>query len=286
MALLTMRRRLPLVLATLFLAIFVYAGVLRPILAPLVRLPSFPGGLDVLTVFLMLFSLCHAAYALGWRHALVFFVLTAGISWAYEQVGVETGLIYGRYHYTDVLGAKIGHVPVLIPLAWFMMIYPSYIIANLIAGGPAVGSRGSLGRVVWLALLSAMVMTAWDLVIDPILSGPAVRAWVWEEGGPYFGIPAQNTIGWMLTTFTVYMLYRLYERRRGSQPVGPLSVSVVALPVIAYAAMMLSNLFSGGAPPALYVIAPFAMGLPVIAALGRLLTKSEMGLQSKSMASA
>ena len=281
MALPTMRRRFPLVLAICFLAIFIYEGVLRPILAPLVRLPSFPGGLDVLTVLLMLFSLSHAAYALGWRHALVFFVLTAGISWAYEQVGVETGLIYGRYHYTDILGVKIGHVPVLIPIAWFMMIYPSYVIANLIAGGPAVGSRGSLGRVVWLALLSAMVMTAWDLVIDPILSGPAVRAWVWEEGGPYFGIPAQNYVGWMLTTFTVYMLYRLYERRQGSLPAGPLPVGVAVLPVIAYTAMMLSNLFSGGAPGAVHVIAPFAMGIPILAALGRLLTKPEMGLQSR-----
>lgn len=282
MALPTMRRRLPLALATLFLAIFVYEGVLRPILAPLVRLPGFPGGLHVLTFFLMLFSLFHAAYALGWRHALVFFILTAGISWAYEQVGVETGLIYGRYHYTDVLGVKIGHVPALIPIAWFMMIYPSYVIANLIAGGPAVGSRGSLGRVVWLAALSAMVMTAWDLVIDPILSGPAVRAWVWEEGGPYFGIPAQNYTGWMLTTFTVYMLYRLYERHQGGQPASSLPVSVAALPVIAYAAMMLSNLLSGGAPEAVRMIAFFAMGIPILAALGRLLTRSEMGVKSQS----
>lgn len=123
-----------------------------------------------------------------------------------------------------------------------------------------------------------MVMTAWDLVIDPILSGPAVRAWVWEEGGPYFGIPVQNYIGWMLTTFTVYLLYRLYERRPGGQPAGPLPASVAALPVIAYAAMMLSNLFSGGAPEAVYIIALFAMGLPIIVALGRLLTELETGL--------
>lgn len=267
-----LRRRILLALATLFLAIFVYEGALRPLLAPLVPLPNVPGGLDVLTLFLMLFSLLHAAYALGRRNALIFFALAAAISWAYEQVGVETGLVYGRYHYTDVLGVKIGHVPVLIPMAWFMMIYPSYVIANLMAGGLPVGSHGGVGRMVWLSLLSAMVMTAWDLVMDPILSGPAVRAWVWEEGGPYFGIPIQNTIGWMLTTFSVYLVYRLYERRQGLQNAGPLSAGVAALPILAYGAMMLANLLSGGGPEALRVIAPLVMGIPIVAALGRLLS--------------
>jgi putative membrane protein len=267
-----MRARPTLALAAIFLAVFVYEGVLRPLAAPFVQLPNVPGGLDVLTVVLMLFSLCHALYALGARQALVFLALAAAISWAYEQVGVETGLVYGRYHYTDVLGVKLGHVPLLIPIAWFMMIYPSYVIANLIAGGPALGSHGSVGRIAWLALLSAMVMTAWDLVVDPILSGPNVRAWVWEEGGPYFGIPVQNYIGWMLTTFTVYLAYRFYERRQEGRnaPAGSTSTAVTAMPVLAYVAMLFSNLLSGGAPDALRVIGPFVMGLPALAALGRL----------------
>jgi len=54
-------------------------------------------------------------------------------------------------------------VPLLIPLAWFMMIYPSYVLANLIAGETPAGTRGGFGRAVWLAALSALVMTAWDV---------------------------------------------------------------------------------------------------------------------------
>ena len=61
-------------------------------------------------------------------------------------------------------------------------------------------------------------MTLWDLVIDPILSGPSVRAWVWENGGPYFGIPIHNYAGWLLTTFTVYVAYRAAEQRAGQEP--------------------------------------------------------------------
>jgi len=59
------------------------------------------------TVFLVLFSLCHAWYLLGGRHCLVFFTLAAVISWIFEEVGVATGLIYGPYHYTAVLGPKL-----------------------------------------------------------------------------------------------------------------------------------------------------------------------------------
>jgi hypothetical protein len=66
-------------------------------------------------------------------------------------------------------------------------------------------------------------MAAWDLVVDPILSGPTVGAWVWERGGPYYGVPVQNSLGWIVTSFTVYLLYRSVERRWTLQPVGPLS---------------------------------------------------------------
>ncbi len=263
-------RRYALVWASaLFLLVFAYIVILQPVLSPFVALPKLPGGHSSSTSIFLLFSLFHAWYALGWRHTLIFFVFSASISWAFEQVGVATGAIYGPYHYTDVLGIKLGHVPILIPLAWFMMIYPSYVIANLIADGQPTGTRGNLIRTMWLALLGAMVMTAWDLVMDPFMSGGRMEAWVWERGGDYFGVPLQNFVGWVLTTFTVYLAYRLFERRTKPRPLGPLTPAVAALPVLAYSAMWVAYVISAEAGP-LRVIAAFAMGLPTLAALGRL----------------
>ena len=264
-------RRVLILVSIVMLSVFVYDGVVRHVAAPVIVLPPLFGDVSRLTVLLMLFSLTHATAALGWRHSLTFFALSAVVSWLFEQVGVETGAVYGRYFYTDVLGPKLGHVPFLIPLAWFMMIYPSYVIATLIAAGRPTGTRGRAGRIAWLAFLSGMVMTAWDLVIDPILSGPAVRAWVWVDGGPYFDIPIQNYAGWMLTTFAVYGLYRWFEARVQPRPLGSMTKAVAALPLVAYAAMMLSNLLGGGGPDALVVIAPFAMGLPLVVAAARLI---------------
>jgi len=212
------------------LAVLAYDGVSRRLLDGLVALPVIPGGLNSLIVILLLFSLWHASVALGVRLTLAFFAITTVTSWIFEEIGVATGLVYGSYHYTATLGPWLGSVPVLIPLAWFMLVYPSYVVANLIVDGWPVGTPGGRGHLVRLALVGALVMTAWDLVVDPILSGPTVGAWVWERGGPYYGVPVQNYLGWIVTTFTAYVLYRSVERRWTLQPVGPLSLGPGGIP--------------------------------------------------------
>jgi len=252
-------------LTVFFLAVHLFIS-LWALLGPLVQVPL-PRMLDgVQTLAMMLFALGHAGYLLGWRQAMAFFGLSAGISWLFEQVGVATGIIYGAYHYSGKLGPKLGHVPVAIPIAWFVMMYPSYVIINLIVAGRPASRPGRFSRLVWLAFLSAMVMTAWDLAVDPILSG--IGMWVWVDGGSYFGVPVQNFAGWMLTTFTIYLVYRLWERRVGLHPLGPATVSLAWMPLLAYGGQILRTFRY----PAMGLIACFAMGFPLLAAAGRIST--------------
>jgi len=284
-----MRRRPVLWVSMVLLAVFVYDAVLRSALTDVMRLPAIPGGLKVVTAVLALFSLTHAWYSIGGRLTAAFFVLSAAISWGYEQVGVMTGLVFGAYHYTDYLGSKLGEVPLLIPLAWFMMIYPSYVTANLLIEGRPTGTPGGAWRLVRLAAASAAVMTVWDLVVDPILSGPSVKAWVWENGGPYFGIPVQNYLGWLATTFTVYLVYRAVEQRwtvtgprdaasiptlRTATPLGP---EIAVLPVAAYGLMLVADLLSGVAPAGLASVGTVVMGVPCGLAAFRLVRAGRQG---------
>ena len=273
-------------LAIIFLSLFIYSSILRPILGQLFpELPRIPGGIGIKTLFMMLCSIFHAAYVLGWRHTLVFFGITVAVSWSYEQLGVETGLIYGAYHYTDALGLKLGHVPIIIPIAWFMMVYPSYIIANLIQSGRlmmrekmknndnnSINVLTPIPQILWLSFLSAVIMTAWDLVVDPYLSGPTERAWIWEGGGgQYFGVPLHNFGGWLLTTFTIYFLFQLLsERKFPVHSSHPLTTSVIILPIIGYGAVMVANIIPGE-PPELRIIGPIVMGIPLAIAASRLL---------------
>jgi uncharacterized membrane protein len=106
------------------------------------------------------------------------------------------------YHYTDKLGYKfLGLVPLLIPIAWFMLSYPSFIIASRLMPG---------GKDIWawrlsVATVGAVVMTAWDLAMDPMMV--AGGHWVWEVEGAYFGVPLQNYWGWWLTIFVTFILF-------------------------------------------------------------------------------
>jgi putative membrane protein len=60
---------------------------------------------------------------------------------------------------------------------------------------------GLANRAVWSVLAGAFLLTVWDLVLDPAMAHESldVQFWVWDETGPYFGMPIKNFIGWSVT---------------------------------------------------------------------------------------
>jgi len=166
----------------------------------------------LLSLLAFSFALLHGSVRMGWPKALLLLALTFSVSLLFESVGVATGWVYGPYHYTGKLGPLfLGLVPYLIPVAWFMMTYPSYIIASRLA--PAF-KKAWVWRV-WVAGVGALVMTAWDLAMDPMMS--AGEHWIWEVEGAYFGIPLQNYWGWWLTVFVTFILFLIIGKITPSQ---------------------------------------------------------------------
>ncbi|WP_275227264.1 carotenoid biosynthesis protein [Novosphingobium album (ex Liu et al. 2023)] len=243
------------------LAYFIVAGILDYWLA----LPA-PGNIGFVPTF-TLFSLLHAWAMLGGRRAALFFGLTVVISYIVEELGVRTGVIFGPYHYSDQLGFKLSHVPVLIPLGWFMMIYPSWVVAQALLRGVDVRRPAGMAA---LALFSALAMTGWDMVMDP----PMVRAgvWVWHGGGPYFGVPLRNYVGWVLNTFVIYLVFdavdRAITRREGAA--YRFGGAFTLLPILIYTLFAVGYVAPGRLPP-LTVVAVFTMLLPGLLALARVL---------------
>jgi len=122
------------------------------------------------------------------RAAVVVLLLT----WAVEAIGAATGVPFGSYGYTDALQPQLLGVPLLIPVAWLMMLPPAWAVGATLQ--PAVvGWRGRLR----LAALSGAAFTAWDLYLDPQMVAHGL--WRWEEPGGYFGIPWVNFLGWWAT---------------------------------------------------------------------------------------
>ncbi|MGC2621260.1 MAG: carotenoid biosynthesis protein [Acidobacteriaceae bacterium] len=252
-------------------AILLFAAIMYLILvemvSPWLNLPGL--GNIGFTLFFVLFSLVHCCATEGPRRTGLFFAVSAIVTYAMEEIGVRSGLIFGAYHYSSSLGVKLGHVPVLIPLGWFMMIYPAQRVARAIL--PRLDTR-SLPGIAALAALAALVVTAWDLVMDPAMSTIG-RNWVWEKGGAYFGVPRHNYAGWLLTTFIVYALVGVLWRSttpQTAQQTAPSSTfpgrTFAALPVIVYAFFALRYIATNEYP-ALQVVAVFSMGTPALIAL-------------------
>ena len=131
--------------------------------------------------------------AWGWRETAKTAVIVALLTYAVEFIGSRTGYPFGRYHYTDLLQPQIGHVPLLIPLAWLMMLPCAWAVASHFS--------------TWhFALFSALALTAWDLMLDPQMVGWGL--WVWQQPGGYFGIPWLNFGGWVLTAVLLTTLLR------------------------------------------------------------------------------
>jgi len=154
------------------------------------------------TLLAFSFALNHGIERLGRGKALLLLGVTAGISLLFECVGVATGLVYGPYAYTERLGVKVlGLVPLIIPVAWFMMSYPAFIITSRVVKP----QENVWAWRVSFAAVGALVMTAWDVAMDPMMV--AAGHWVWQNPGPFFGIPLQNYWGWWLTIFVAFLTF-------------------------------------------------------------------------------
>jgi len=209
----------------------------------------YPLAVPVLTVLATAAAWLHAAGQMGPRRAWAFFALTFVVGLLLETAGVRTGWIFGPYHYTDKLGWQFfGLVPVLIPLAWFMMMYPTWLIARrwlgmLMAAPPH-----------WLvAAVGGLIMTAWDVLMDPIMV--YLGHWVWLRPGAYFGIPFHNFVGWWGMTFVTLWLFETVWKPPAPKetPAAPLRWGVLL-----YALVGASNL---GIALRLGLVGPAVAGL-------------------------
>jgi uncharacterized membrane protein len=202
---------------------FLYIAVVTIVSVALIILNSLLGMRIPFTVHflvgyigaLLVFVIWHAQATKGWRRALAMFALSFVIAFTAEALGVNYGLVFGRYFYTERLGLRLFGVPFLAALAWEPILYAAYSITEIlvpIQAGRTASLRQRLPSYLWLSLVGALATTAWDMMIDPI----AVNSgwWVWQEGGPYVpyvahGVPIDNFTGWLGVAFVINLVYRL-----------------------------------------------------------------------------
>jgi putative membrane protein len=217
-----------------------------------------------------------AAHLLGVRAANLFVAIALPLGWFAEEMGARYGWFFGSYHYTSVLGPRIGAVPAIIPLMWFALCYVGYILANLMVWQTPVDridafarlqpARWRLAHTLVMAFLAAALVTAYDLGADPYMVF-TLKAWIMTRtDGGWFGETLQGFVGWMVVAFAIVLLFRLAVRTRPPAPALPAKGRHTAVPLLIYAGSMLFQACLG-TPVETRVIALFAMGIPLLVAL-------------------
>ena len=169
----------------------------------------------------------------GIRQTSVAFVWVACVSGIIEGVGAETGVPFGSYYYTEAFGWRIlGILPISIPLAWWIVVMPLFLLAAC--------RLKQAGAAAWLFISMSVASSAvWiDLLLEPVAW--QIRGyWIWEEGGPYFGVPSQNFLGWFMTAFLISLGLTWIFRKSDSeqeieQPWGPWTQRVLAVVIFTF----------------------------------------------------
>lgn len=194
-------------------------------------------------------------HAWGWRGALQALCIVGIITWSAEALGSKTDFPFGAYGYTDVLQPQIAGVPLLIPIAWFMLLPAAWALAQVIVGRTDSRYR----RLAYIAV-SALALTAWDLFLDPQMV--AWDFWRWDNPSGYFGIPWVNFLGWLLTSALATALVNPSRRA----PLNPLPF-VIIYACVWFLQSLGMALFWNLAAPALF--GSLAMGAVMLLAYWR-----------------
>jgi len=159
-------------------------GILWPISDQFILLT--PVNLIVSLVVVLLF---HPR----WQRAtaLILFVsYLAGFS--AEWFGVQTGLLFGEYHYGPVLGPKWQGTPFMIGVNWMLLVYCSGITLNHLIGNQSWWLRG---------ILAALLMVGLDVLIEPVAM--ELDFWQWANDS----VPLQNYIGWFMVALPLTLIF-------------------------------------------------------------------------------
>ncbi len=111
-------------------------------------------------------------------------------SYLVELVGVQTGDIFGTYHYGTSLGIKLSGTPLLIGINWLMLCLSVIRLVNTQNIPP-----------LFKIILASFLMVLLDYLIEPIAIH--LNFWHWKDNV----IPLQNYIAWFIVSIIIFSVY-------------------------------------------------------------------------------
>ena len=112
-----------------------------------------------------------------------------------EFIGVKTGIIFGAYSYTDVWIPAFRGVPIAIGFAWLGMLLSSFgLVQRLLSAASPVWLR---------ALVLAVLMTIFDIFMEPVAVKLSYWQWLDRTGHYFFVAHLQNYCVWFVISYVL-----------------------------------------------------------------------------------
>lgn len=148
----------------------------------------------------------------------LFVVACFVVGFTVEYIGVNHQLLFGEYEYLNAMGVQWQHVPLVIGVNWFIMMYCCGVSIQLFlnkmwnklkdADQPVRKNVGFIAVILDAALLA----TFFDWVMEPV----AVKLgwWKWLGDG---SIPLLNYVSWFGISALLLLLFRLLSFNKQNQ---------------------------------------------------------------------
>ena len=127
----------------------------------------------------------------------LFLIVCFCVGIAVEIIGINTKILFGDYTYGNVLGYKVQHVPLLIGVNWFIIIYccgisiHTLLMKAINSISADTGKKPMVLKALSVIIDGATLAVLFDWMMEPV----AVKLgyWTWNGDG---SIPFYNYICW------------------------------------------------------------------------------------------
>ena len=147
----------------------------------------------------------------------LFFSISFLVGMGTEMIGVNTGKLFGDYHYGNVMGKKLNGVPYLIGINWFILTFCIGVLMTKISNWTE-DKYESLGVRLkpWIVTASFLfdggfLATLFDFNIEPVAN--KLGFWQWKGGV----IPGFNYICWFVISAQLVLLFKKLDFDKDNQ---------------------------------------------------------------------
>lgn len=147
----------------------------------------------------------------------LFFIMCFLVGMGTEMIGVNTGRLFGNYHYGTILGKKLNGVPFLIGINWFMVVFCAGVLMSKVTNwveekydSLGVRLKPSL-KTFSLIFDGAILATLFDYHLEPVAI--KLSFWQWKLGTP----PLFNYICWFAISANLLWLFKILHFHKDNQ---------------------------------------------------------------------